>query len=81
MNPVVVYAPWRGYGVGTELVRDALSREGELRLVARGSSVGFYEKLGFEQVPWEAIDQTVTEDCTHCPMSGECEPRPMKIVS
>ena len=45
VNPVVVYAAWRRYGVGRALVEDALAREGELRLVSRGGSLAFYRAL------------------------------------
>ena len=53
VNPIVVYSTWRGYGVGRALMDDALARYGELRLVSRGSSLGFYRALGFHEVPWD----------------------------
>lgn len=81
VNPVVVYGAWRGYGVGRALMEDALARCGELRLVARGSSVGFYRALGFSEVPWEDIATYVTEDCEHCDLRDECEPVPMAKVA
>ncbi|NHM13652.1 GNAT family N-acetyltransferase [Xiamenia xianingshaonis] len=77
VNPVVTCATWRGFGVGRALVEEALSREGELRLVARGASVPFYEALGFSPIPWEAVDLTVVDDCDGCEMREECCPRPM----
>ncbi len=77
VNPVVTYETWRGFGVGRALVEEALSREGELRLVARGASVPFYEALGFSTISWEAVDLTVAEDCDGCDMREECCPRPM----
>lgn len=78
VNPVVVHASWRGYHVGEALMNDAQERLGELRLVARGSSRGFYERLGFEPCPWEEIDMTVTENCDVCTLVEECRPCPMK---
>ena len=80
VNPVVVYNAWRGYHVGEALMESAQARYGELRLVARGSSRGFYERLGFEECPWEDIDMSVTENCDACTLVPECRPCPMKKV-
>ena len=77
VNPVVVYETWRGYGVGRALVEDALEREGELRLVARGESIDFYKRLGFCEIPHSEITPSVSEDCDHCDMREECGPLPM----
>ncbi len=77
VNPVVVYSSWRGYGVGRALVEDALVRYGELRLVSRGSSLGFYRSLGFREVPWDKIDLAVVDDCAGCGMREECGPCPV----
>lgn len=77
VNPVVSCATWRGWGVGRALVEEALSRVGELRLVARGASVPFYRALGFKEVPWDAIAPTIAADCDGCGMRGECVPLPM----
>lgn len=78
VNPVVVHASWRGYGVGQALVDDAQRTYGELRLIARGSSKPFYDKLGFAECDWGDVDTTVTEDCDGCPMREECAPCPMR---
>ena len=78
VNPVVVHKSWRGYEVGRALVDDAQRAHGELRLIARGSSKPFYDKLGFVECAWEDIDTTVTEDCDGCPMREECAPCPMR---
>lgn len=80
VNPVIVYKTWQKFGVGRALVQDALFRYKELRLVARGSSIPFYKKLGFLETAWENIDLSVTEDCAHCPMKEECGPLPMKLT-
>ncbi len=77
VNPVVVYGPWRGYGVGRALTEAALAEKGELRLVARGSAVPFYEREGFAACAWDEVDLTVTEDCDGCPYRAECAPVPM----
>lgn len=79
--PVVVNPLWRGSGVGSALMDDALSRHGELRLVSRGSSVGFYEHLGFEECDWSLIDDECTEGCADCADKEACAPRPMRLVA
>lgn len=79
VNPVVTYAPWRGYGVGRALIEEAHARFGELRLIARGTSAGFYRKLGFVDMAWEDTDQAAaSEDCDGCPYRAECNPQPMR---
>lgn len=80
VNPVVVYGLWRGYGVGRTLTEDALQRTGELRMVARGSAVPFYERLGFSACAWDEVDTSVTEDCEGCTWRAECAPCPMKRI-
>ena len=81
VNPVVTYSAWRGYGVGRALIEDARERAGELRLIARGTSVGFYRKLGFACMPWSQVDlQAASEDCDRCPHRAECGPVPMRLV-
>lgn len=78
VNPVVTYALWRGYGVGRALIKDALASTGELRFVARGASIPFYEHLGFSECGWDEVDTSVTEECDGCPLVQECHPLPMK---
>lgn len=80
INPVVTYATWRGYGVGRALVEDALVHEGELRLVARGYSIPFYEKLGFEEISWDDIAPEVAAECDGCEIREECGPLPMCLI-
>lgn len=76
--PIVIYEPWRGYGVGRMLIEDAYSEFGELRLVSRGSSKGFYDKLGFEECDWSLIGEGLSEDCPNCSFRDECDPAPMR---
>lgn len=78
VNPVVVHKSWRGYHVGETLMAREQERYGELRLVARGSSKGFYDRLGFEPCPWDEVDLSVTENCDVCTLVEECQPCPMK---
>lgn len=81
VNPVVVYPTWRGQGVGRALMDDAHERAGELRLIARGTSVGFYRKLGFTNMSWADTDQSAaSEDCDGCPYRVDCKPQPMRLV-
>lgn len=80
VNPVVVHKSWRGYRVGETLMEQEQQRYGELRLVARGSSKGFYDRLGFEPCPWDEVDLSVTENCDVCTLVEECQPCPMKKV-
>ena len=80
VEPVAVYPTWRGYGVGRVLIEFALEQYGELRLVARGESTPFYERLGFEPISWDDIAPGVTEDCIGCEHIDECNPQPMRKV-
>ena len=81
VNPIVTYAAWRGYGVGRALIEDAREIAGELRLIARGTSVGFYRRLGFVEMDWSETDQAAaSEDCDNCPYRAACGPVPMKLV-
>ena len=79
VNPIVTYEAWRGYGVGRALIEDAQKLAGELRLIARGTSVGFYRALGFSEMDWSETDQSAaSEDCDNCPYREACGPVPMK---
>ena len=81
VNPIVTCSTWRGYGVGRALIEDARSRVGELRLIARGTSEGFYRKLGFVEMPWSEVDlEAASEDCDNCPYRAACGPVPMKLA-
>lgn len=79
VNPVVVDAAHRRKGIGEALMRFARNRVGELRFVARGYAVPFYEALGCEALSWEAIAPLVADDCDGCEMLPDCHPRPMRM--
>lgn len=80
VNPIVTYSVWRGYGVGRALIDDARAIAGELRLIARGTSEGFYRKLGFVEMSWADVDlEAAEEDCDNCPYRAECGPVPMRL--
>lgn len=80
VNPIVTYAAWRGYGVGRALIQDARELAGELRLISRGTSEGFYRKLGFVEMSWDDVDlEAASEDCDTCPYRADCGPVPMRL--
>ncbi len=79
VNPVLVYPTWQKFGVGRALMDYAFERHKELRLVARGWNGAFYERLGYEPIPWDMIDPAVAADCDGCEMYDECQPAPMRI--
>lgn len=77
VNPVITHEAWRGFGVGRALMEEALAQYGELRLVARGKSVGFYKALGFKPLAWEGVKMDLVEDCDACELRDECHPQPL----
>lgn len=77
--PIVTYSAWRGFGVGRALIDRAHDEYGELKLVSRGASRGFYEALGFEPCDWSLIERGFSEDCDSCTWRDECDPCPMRI--
>lgn len=79
VNPIVVDAAHRRKGIGEALMRFARNRVGELRFVARGYAVPFYEALGCETLSWEAIAPLVADDCNGCEMLPDCHPQPMRM--
>ena len=80
VNPIVTHGIWRGRGVGRALIEDARKIAGELRLISRGTSEGFYRKLGFVEMPWEDVDlEAAEEDCDNCPYRETCGPVPMRL--
>lgn len=79
INPIVTSPSARGLGVGEALVRFAQSRFGPLRLVARGSAVPFYERIGGQPLPWPDIAPLIASDCDGCTLRGDCRPTPMAI--
>lgn len=81
VNPIITYASWRGFGVGRALIEDAHQKHGELRLVSRGASIGFYRALGFEECSWDLIGEGLSEDCDNCSWRDECGPLPMRLLA
>lgn len=79
VNPIVVDAAARGLGAGEALMRFAGERYGTLGLIARGTAVPFYERLGGAPVPWGAIAGEIAADCDGCPDRAACNPTPMRV--
>ena len=78
VNPIVIYQPWRGYGIGRLLMEDVQQHFESVRLVSRGVSIPFYRALGYEDVEWECIAPAIASDCDGCEMRDECTPQPME---
>ena len=79
VNPIVLYQPWRGFGIGRLLMEDVHERYGSIRLVSRGVSIPFYHALGYADIEWELIAPEIAGDCDGCEMREECTPQPMEF--
>lgn len=80
VNPVVVTRSLHRRGIGAALMTFARARFGELRFVARGYAVPFYEALGCEPVGWDAIAPIIAADCDGCEMAPTCNATPMRMA-
>ena len=79
VNPIVLYQPWRGFGIGRLLMEGVHERYGSVRLVSRGVSTPFYHALGYADIEWELIAPEIAGDCDGCEMREECTPQPMEF--
>ena len=79
VNPVVVAAEHHRTGLGALLMHFAHERFGELRFVARGYAVPFYEALGCEKIGWDAIAPIIAADCDGCEAAPACRATPMRM--
>jgi N-acetylglutamate synthase-like GNAT family acetyltransferase len=77
LRPLVVAAGWHGKGIGRALVRELLQKSPRMRVVARGSVTGFYERLGFLKVGWEQVYPAFVGECQGCQYNRSCQPVPM----
>ena len=78
VNPVVVSPAARKRGVGRALMDAARDLHGELRFVARGGALPFYESLGCERIDWDDVAGTIASDCPACKDLKTCGPVPMR---
>jgi amino-acid N-acetyltransferase len=66
----------RGRGIGRQLVEwcvDEARRLGIRKLMSLTYEQRFFEKLGFEVVPKEALPLKVWSDCVRCPKRDGCD--------
>jgi len=75
VRSLVVAEPWRGNGVGGQLVR-ALHRraalDGHDRLCAFAHDPVPFMRLGFSIVPHAWLPEKVATDCARCPLFRRC---------
>jgi N-acetylglutamate synthase-like GNAT family acetyltransferase len=74
LRPVVVAPPYQGHGVGRRLVEGLLADYPGLCVVSRGKAAGFYQRLGFQALPWSAVAAEHQEECDLCPERSQCCP-------
>ena len=79
VNPIVIAQRARGTGLGRRLMEEAVHRHGEVRFVARGKAVPFYESIGCVDLPWQDIVDEVAIDCRECSRAEACQPQPMML--
>ena len=78
VRPVVVFEAVRGRGVGESLLKDALKKHADLRLVSEGYAAGFYDACGFERCGWDDVAPELKAECESCPASAECAAQPFR---
>ncbi len=69
IKSVAVLADYRGSGVGRALVRAAITRIRKLnpeQVILLTFAPGFFRKLGFEEVPKEAMMHKLYSGCINC---------------
>ena len=81
INPVSTSKDYRGLGIGRMLVEDVVERFGEVRLIARGDTKGFYRALGAREINWTEVDPLAGHNCEGCAIVSSCAPMPMAIKS
>jgi amino-acid N-acetyltransferase len=81
IRPIVVAPDAQGKGVGRELVQYLLLSYPRLRVIARGDALGFYTRLGFQQMDWEQIYPAFAQECRDCPHLPSCNPQPLEFHS
>ena len=81
IRPIVVAPDGQGRGVGRELVQYLLLNFPSLRVIARGDALGFYTRLGFQQMDWEQVYPPFAQECRDCPHLHSCNPQPLEFHS
>jgi N-acetylglutamate synthase-like GNAT family acetyltransferase len=81
IRPIVVAPDAQGQGVGRELVQYLLLSYPRLRVIARGDALGFYTRLGFQQIEWEQVYPVFVQECRDCPHLPSCSPQPLAFHS
>jgi N-acetylglutamate synthase-like GNAT family acetyltransferase len=77
LRAMAVHAVWHRQGIGRLLVRELVEGLDQVKVVARGPSAPFYEKLGFRPTNWEMIHKDLRRECMECPDVAACKPVPM----
>jgi len=65
-----------GKGIGRSLVEACLEKANEMclkKIFTLTLEPEFFEKLGFERVPKEALPMKVWSDCAKCPKQDHCD--------
>ena len=76
VRSLAVDSQYVGRGIGRKLVEwtvDEARRLGIRKLMSLTYERGFFEKLGFEVVPKEALPPKVWSDCVRCPKRDHCD--------
>jgi len=81
IRPIVVDDTCQGSGIGTALVEAAMTEHGTLLAVARGAALPFYERRGFERIPWDQVPAELWHECDSCPDVETCGPVPMMCTA
>ncbi len=72
---LAVAAPWRGRGLGAELVERLVADardEGIARVFAMTLSAGFFSRSGFQPIPRAWLAEKEAADCMSCARRGSC---------
>lgn len=76
VKSLAVHSDFRGKGYGRLLVERCLEEARDLQLshvFALTALPGFFEKLGFHQVPKNELPQKIWGECVRCPKFPDCD--------
>ncbi len=82
IRSLAVNEPVRGRGYGARLVHTCVEAAvvlGLKRVFTLTYQVGFFRKLGFQDVTKDVLPQKVWADCIHCPKFPECDENAMLL--